>query len=59
MEERSRFIRNVILQALVIFLVLNLLFAALPVEKWLGEASLYNLELSRAMEASWAKRLSR
>lgn len=55
MKQKSRFIRNVLLQALVIFLALNLLFAALPADKWLGKVSLYNLAYPGRWRFSWSE----
>ena len=55
MDQKTRFIRNVLLQALVIFLAFNLLFAVLPVEEGLGKISLYNRAYPGRWRFSWSE----
>ena len=40
--DNKHFIRNVLLKATAVFIIINLLFAAVPAETWLGKISLYN-----------------
>lgn len=51
----KNFIRNVLLKAALLFLLLNIVFALLPSAQWLGKASLYNHFYPGRWRFSWSE----
>ncbi len=55
LPDGKKFVRNIAIKALVIFLVVNLIAAGLPTEKWLGKVSLYHYLFPGRWRFSWSE----
>lgn len=54
-RKHRTFIQNVLVKTLLLFIIVNLMFVSLPVEKWIGSVSLYNQIFPGRWRLPWSE----